>query len=181
MTSAVLLLVRWWWEADNGKVTDVGRRAVAEGVRRNPSLALKELYGMDLRKFDDTLPANVAADSNNTYNEAVLSYYRDQTAHGTTTVCKFRVVVVGESGVGKTTLCRKLATADIPAPTSSTHGIETSCVTRLCVCVCVVECDCVAGERESGVVTVLMFWGCWCGQRRGTCPVDRRTPRCSAW
>ena len=81
---------------------------------------------MDLARFDDSLPDHIVRDNNTYGNAAVLSYYRDRLAQGTTTVCKFRVMVVGESGVGKTTLSRKLAKEALAPPTSSTHGIETS-------------------------------------------------------
>ena len=96
------------------------------GVRRNLNLALERLIGVDLAKYDDTLPDHVVKDNSRWGNECVLSYYRDRAAQGTTTVCKFRVMLVGESGVGKTTLSRKLANTEMPAPTTSTHGVETS-------------------------------------------------------
>ena len=113
--------------ADNTRVTDAGWAAVSAGVRRNPDLALKELWGVKLAKYDDTLPDDVVKDiKSRDGNKAVLSYFRDRAAHGTTTVCKFRVMLVGESGVGKTTLSRKLANTEMPAPTTSTHGVETS-------------------------------------------------------
>ena len=113
--------------AGNKDVTDSGWAALSTGVRRNSALALKQLYGVDLAKFDDTLPDHVVKDNNSwDGNKALLSYYRDRAAHGTTTVCKFRVMLVGESGVGKTTLSRKLANTELPVPTTSTHGVETS-------------------------------------------------------
>ena len=76
--------------------------------------------------YDDTLPQDVVQNNHLKGNCFVLSYYRDRAAHGTTTVCKFRVTLVGESGVGKTTLSRKLANTELSAPTASTHGVETS-------------------------------------------------------
>ena len=110
----------------NDNVTDAGWAALSAAVRRNPNLALKKLYGVDLARFDHTLPEHVVPYNDAYGNYAVLSYYRDRLAQGTTTVCKFRVMVVGESGVGKTTLSRKLANEALAPPTSSTHGIETS-------------------------------------------------------
>ena len=109
---------------DNVRVTNAGWAALAAGLRR--SLAVKKVYGVDLTKHDDTLPEHVLKENSSRGNEAVLAYYKDRAAHGTTTVCKFRAMLVGESGAGKTTLSRKLANTELPAPTSSTHGVETS-------------------------------------------------------
>ena len=57
--------------AGNRNVTDAGWAALSAGVRRNPDLALKQLWGVQLPKYDDSLPDHVGKDQ-----EAVLSYYR---------------------------------------------------------------------------------------------------------
>ena len=66
--------------ADNKDcITDAGRAALSASVRRNRNLALQQLYGMDLAKYDDTLPDHVSTDSDRKLeNRAVLSYYRAQ-------------------------------------------------------------------------------------------------------
>ena len=64
--------------ADNYDVTDAGWAAVSAGVRRNPALALKQLWHVYLPDYDDTLPDHIVKDKNNKANEAVLSYYRAQ-------------------------------------------------------------------------------------------------------
>ena len=61
----------------NRKVTDAGWAAVSAGVRRNPNLALQVLYGVDMAKYDNTLPDHVVK-SNDGSNLAVLSYYGAQ-------------------------------------------------------------------------------------------------------
>ena len=98
-------------------------------MRRNPKLALVELHGVDLSdsKYDDKLQAPTVED-NRRYvcNEPVLDYYRDLMHHDPAPVHKFRLMLVGDNAVGKTTLSRKLANESMPAPTSPTHGVETS-------------------------------------------------------
>ena len=63
--------------AVNDDVTDAGQAAVSAGVRRNPHLALKKLWGAHLVKHDDTLPDSVKA-VNRWDNVAMLSHYRVQ-------------------------------------------------------------------------------------------------------
>ena len=58
-------------------VTDAGWAALSLGVRCNPNIALTELWGNSLAKYDDTLPDYVVED-NEFDNEVVLSYYRAQ-------------------------------------------------------------------------------------------------------
>ena len=61
--------------AGNDNVTDAGWAALSAGVCCNLNIALETLLGVDLAKYDGTLPDDVIED--NTYlNAAVLSYYR---------------------------------------------------------------------------------------------------------
>ena len=60
-------------------VTDAGWAALSVEVRRNPNLALQEMIGVDLVKYDDTLPDDVVKKNDRwSGNAAVLSYYRVQ-------------------------------------------------------------------------------------------------------
>lgn len=59
--------------AGSDRVTDAGWAALFAGVRSNPKLALEELCGVRLTKYDDTLPDNVVR-RNSGWNRAVLSY-----------------------------------------------------------------------------------------------------------
>ena len=53
---------------------------MSAGVRRNLNLALKELYGVDLAKYDGTLPDHVVNANASSWaaNKVVLSYYHVQ-------------------------------------------------------------------------------------------------------
>ena len=67
--------------AASGAVSNAGWRALAAAVRRNPTLALDQLWGVDLAPLDDTLPPSVAAPCLQQNNVAVLTYYRERAAH----------------------------------------------------------------------------------------------------
>ena len=66
------------WHTGCSYETDAGWAALSASVRRNPYLALKKLVGVDLAKYDDTLPDHVAKDNRSYSNTTVLSYYRAQ-------------------------------------------------------------------------------------------------------
>lgn len=58
-------------------VTDAGWAALSATVRRSKQLALEKLCGVDLTKYDDTLPPDVVEqDKHSASNKAVLSFYR---------------------------------------------------------------------------------------------------------
>ena len=83
VTFAVVMLVVSLWllydcAAVNGGVTDAGWAALSVSVRSNTNLALKVLVGVDLAKYDDTLPDPVVKDNLKSNNKVVLSYYRAQ-------------------------------------------------------------------------------------------------------
>lgn len=75
----MVCLVSWSWATGNADITDAGWATLSAGVRRNPHLALKLLFGVDLGKYDDTLPAHVVAKDERSatynWNMSVLSHY----------------------------------------------------------------------------------------------------------
>ena len=63
---------------DSEFVTDAGRAALSLGVRRTLSVALETVHGLDLAKYDDSLPDHIVEANDSDGNTAVLSYYRAQ-------------------------------------------------------------------------------------------------------
>jgi len=58
-------------------------------------------------------------------NEAILNYWAGQEKRGKTKIKEAKLLVLGEGGVGKTTLAEKIKNGyNRPMPVESTHGIE---------------------------------------------------------
>jgi internalin A len=59
-------------------------------------------------------------------NENILNYFREQDIQGTDTLYEAKLLIVGEGGAGKTSLCRRIIdpTLDLPLENESTKGIE---------------------------------------------------------
>ena len=85
----------------------------------------------NLANFDDTVPEDIKRRNSSYDNKVLLQYYRDRVAAGgTSTVSRFRLLLVGDGGVGKTTLSRRLQHPnEDPGVTPVTHGIETGTFT----------------------------------------------------
>lgn len=59
-------------------------------------------------------------------NKAVLNYFKEQDEQGTDTLFEAKLLILGEGGAGKTSLCRRLLNPDQPLPSQSesTKGID---------------------------------------------------------
>ena len=59
-------------------------------------------------------------------NEAILNFFEAQDQQGTDTIYEAKLLIVGEGGAGKTSLCRRLLdpTKPLPGEDGSTKGIE---------------------------------------------------------
>ncbi len=59
-------------------------------------------------------------------NAAILNYFQEQDAQGTESIYETKLLIVGEGGAGKTSLCRRLldGNADLPSESESTKGID---------------------------------------------------------
>ncbi len=92
---------------------------LAAALRMYPG-RLKALEGVTLREVDPDLPLELKGAGNG----AVLEYYRDLLAGPTIVSRRCRVMLLGNGGVGKTTLGRRLV-AGFPPSTESgtTHGV----------------------------------------------------------
>jgi hypothetical protein len=91
-------------------------------VRSNP--VLENINGVSLGELDADLPVEMQDKS----NHDILAYYRDMldSAGGSVMHPHCRVVLLGDGGVGKTFLSRRLGSGSCPDATSTgvTHGIE---------------------------------------------------------
>ena len=59
-------------------------------------------------------------------NKAVLNYFQEQDAQGTDTLYEAKLLILGEGGAGKTSLCRRLLypSQPLPSESESTKGID---------------------------------------------------------
>lgn len=59
-------------------------------------------------------------------NENIINYFREQDIQGTETLYEAKLLIVGEGGAGKTSLCRRILDpeAELPLESESTKGIE---------------------------------------------------------
>ena len=80
-----------------------GGAALAAALRKHPG-HFKALEGFTLREVDPDLPLELKdAD-----NQAILNYYRDLLAGPAVISRRCRVMLLGNGGVGKTTLAHRL-------------------------------------------------------------------------
>jgi hypothetical protein len=96
-----------------------GGAALAAALRLYPG-RLQVLEGVTLREVDPDLPLELKGAG----NRAILEYYRDLLVGPTIVSRRCRVMLLGNGGVGKTTLGRRLVAGFSP-PTESgtTHGV----------------------------------------------------------
>jgi hypothetical protein len=93
---------------------------IAAACRAHPG-RLQNLYGVDLCKADHNLPPEL----NGATNFAILNYYRDLLSEPTAVSRRCQVMLLGNGGVGKTTLAQRLATGlpQKPGSLATTHGV----------------------------------------------------------
>ena len=59
-------------------------------------------------------------------NTAIQNYFEEQDSQGTDTIYEAKLLIVGEGGAGKTSLCRRILDSELPLPneSESTKGID---------------------------------------------------------
>ena len=122
-----------WCSSPDTKLTKHGAKHLVETLKSCPVLCLKSLScEYNLADYDATLPDDIKRRNYKDGNKALLQYYRDRLSSGSSTVSRFRLLIVGDGGAGKTTLARRLQQPDTdPGVTPVTHGIETGTFTIL--------------------------------------------------
>ncbi len=96
-----------------------GGAAFAAVLRKHPG-HLEELDGVTLREVDPDLPLELKGAN----NDVILGYYRDLFAGPAVFSRRCRVMLLGNGGVGKTTLGRRLVAGRPPATDAgTTHGV----------------------------------------------------------
>jgi hypothetical protein len=100
-------------------VTSGSCTALVRALRAHPG-NLRSLSGVDLSKCDAALPLELLVASNTT----ILDHYRDLLRAGEVVSRRCRMMLLGNGGVGKTTLARRLVTGAPPSPDPEvTHGV----------------------------------------------------------
>ncbi len=103
-------------------VASVGAAGVAstvEALRAHPG-KLERLIGIQLGDCDAKLPLELRGAS----NSAILDYYRDMQSGPLVVARRCRVMLLGNGGVGKTTLAQRVVTGRPPkASTGPTYGV----------------------------------------------------------
>ncbi len=97
-----------------------GSAALAQALRRHPG-KLRELFrGVDISVFDRDLPLELKG----TDNATILNFYHDLLAEPSVVSRRCRLMLLGNGGVGKTTLARRLEKG-APAAVGAdvTHGV----------------------------------------------------------
>ncbi len=96
-----------------------GGASLAAALRAHPG-QLKVLEGVELREVDPDLPLELKG----ARNDVILGYYRDLSAGPAIISRRCRVMFLGNGGVGKTTLGRRLvAGRPFATETETTHGV----------------------------------------------------------
>jgi hypothetical protein len=96
-----------------------GGAALAAELRTHPG-RLEMLTGVELREVDPDLPLELKGAG----NRAILGYYRDLLSGPGITSRRCRVMLLGNGGVGKTTLAHRLVDGCPPAADAgTTHGV----------------------------------------------------------
>jgi hypothetical protein len=134
---------------------------LAQSLRRCPG-KLRTLSGVTLSMVDSAAPLNLQGAS----NEDMLWFYRDLAPVPPLVWRRCRVLLLGDGGVGKTTLAHRLTAGDLIAPTPAvTHGVlQRELENYWIVLMYAVECN---GKQASGigqrrierlVIDVFMRW-----------------------
>jgi hypothetical protein len=94
--------------------------ALIAALRAHPGV-LRRLDGLHLRVVDPDLPLELKGADNAT----ILDYYRDLLSEPSVVSRRCRVMLLGNGGVGKTTLAQRLVTGTPiqPGSTDTTHGV----------------------------------------------------------
>jgi hypothetical protein len=97
-----------------------GHGALIAALRAHPGV-LRRLDGLHLRVVDPDLPLELKGADNAT----ILDYYRDLLSEPSVVSRRCRVMLLGNGGVGKTTLAQRLVTGTPiqPGSTDTTHGV----------------------------------------------------------
>ncbi len=96
-----------------------GGQAIAVAVRSHPG-RLQVLDGVVLSMADQALPLELKTAS----NKDILNYYRDLLSDSAKASRRCRVMLLGNGGVGKTTLAHRLVTGCPPTLDAGvTHGV----------------------------------------------------------
>jgi hypothetical protein len=93
-----------------------GVAAVAAGLRKHPG-QLRVLEGVGLCDVDPGLPLEFKCANNQT----ILGYYRDLVAGPAIISRRCRVILLGNGGVGKTTLAGRLVGRPLATEAGPTH------------------------------------------------------------
>ncbi len=110
----------WLWLCGRFIRSGRGYRAPIAIVRAHPGV-LRRLDGLDLRVADPHLPLELKGADNST----IFDYYRDLLSEPSVVSRRCRVMLLGNGGVGKTTLAQRLVTGSVtpPGTTTTTHGV----------------------------------------------------------